>query len=593
MNARQIVSVFAFVAVTSAFADAEILGLWTFDGSTAIDSSIAPSSPTGDGVPQRTKTWFPNQVPGGELTMFLQKGTWSGYNIGVAKYIDEVPAENLFSDTALTNRICALTKSIRLGAGATGCYCTGYGLTIPNFGEIVGTNESFTVDVLMRVYSRSQEGGTYSQGAGPLIGIGHKEETMSDDQDATVVLKGYSGANVGIYAYNPNVAEADAYSTFAATHGNAPYRLSGKSVLDGGIWRTVTLCWNAESRRFVYRSDYMDAICSAGSSVNNLIELGTNSILRIGGFWKRRSDALSYAMGTIDVAAIRVKRGVAAWYEDLTPWNEAVPRNLGHWRFDGANGATANAVIPNMFATNLSFVSCIDRRTASGWYDTAPRTDGSYTNEVWAPYLKTSSTLQSRLRNTSAFSSRVNGTNATPQLRIQNLPMYLVDDFTLEFVFLTTVEKYNDTYNQPAIVLMRAPESLSRYFYLSNMQNNWQVGYRGDHESEPTTLQFGNIGLAGLVWQHIAVVRNRSAGTVSVYRNGVLKNTKPLAADASVWSGDATDYAYTQLMSNQRNTWENNFAGLVDEIRFTRAVLEPKDFLTRQTQGGGLILLFR
>ena len=596
MNLKTLMTVFALATTGfsgAAFAETETIGFWTFDGSTPIDMTTQDGSPSGNGVPQRTNTWFPNQVPGGKLTMFLQKGTWQGYEIGTTKYIDEVPAGYLFSDTALTNRICGLTKSLRLGAGATGSYCTGWGLTIPNFMDVIGTNESFTVEVLMRVYSQSQDGGTYTQGGGPLIGIGRKAETMSDDQDAAALLKGYSGPNVGIYAYDPNATEQDAYKTFTAKHGWTPDRCSTKNVLAGGVWRTVTLCWNAGTRKLTYRSDYQDAICTADDKVNTLVEFGTNSIFRIGGFWKNRNSFLSYVLGTVDVAAVRVKRGLAAWYEDLTPWYEETPRNLGHWRFDGANGSTADKVMPNAFATNLSFTSCVDRKTSSG--DWGPLlTTGSFTNQVWAPYIKTASEETKHLPNTSAFSSYVNGVSATPQLRIQNLPMYLIDDFTLEFVFLTTTENYREDYNQPAIVLMRAPEDTARYFYLSNMQSNWQIGYRGEQENAPTTLFYGNIGLTRLVWQHIAIVRERAAGTIAIYRNGELKGTKTLAADAKVWCGDATSYAYTQLMSNQRNTWESDYKGLVDEIRFTRAVLEPKDFLKgRHSEGSGLTLILR
>jgi len=142
MNIRRTITAAAVAFAGVAFADTETLGFWTFDGSTTIDATTAPGSATGNGVPQRTKTWFPNQVSGSKLSMFLQKSTWSGYNIGVTKYIDDVPAAHLFSDTALTNRICALTKSIRLGSGATGSWCSGWGLTIPNFEEVIGTNES-------------------------------------------------------------------------------------------------------------------------------------------------------------------------------------------------------------------------------------------------------------------------------------------------------------------------------------------------------------------------------------------------------------------------------------------------------------------
>lgn len=576
----------------AAFAETETIGFWTFDGSTEIDTTKQEGSMSGNGVPQRTNTWFPNQVPGGKLTMFLQKGTWQGYNIGTAKYIDDVPAGNLFSDTALTNRICALTKSLRLGAGATGSYCTGWGLTIPNFMEEIGTNESFTVEVLMRVYSQSQEGGSYSKLDGPIVGIGRKAETMTDDQDAAALLKGYSGANVGIYAYDPDATVANAYATFTTTHPNTPDRCSGKNVLAQGVWRTVTLCWNAGTRKLTYRSDYQDAICTADSKVNALVEFGTNSIFRIGGCWKDRNGFLSYVLGTVDVAAVRVKRGLAAWHEDLTPWYEETPRNLGHWRFDGNNGAVANKVMPNAFAVDLDFTACVDRRTSSGYWDTACRTDGSFTNEVWAPYVRTALGQANRLPNASAFSSYVNGVGATPQLRIQNLPMYLIDDFTLEFAFLTTTDNYSQSYPQPAICLIRAPEDNASYFYLSNMQCQFQVGYRGESATGPTTIYFGNIGLSGMTWQHVAVVRDRAAGTIKVYRNGELKFSKALASDARVWSGDATNYAYTQLMSNSRNGWESAFKGLVDEIRFTRAVLEPKDFLApKNSQGCGIVFM--
>lgn len=592
MTVKQMLAAMIMFAVGSVCAETETIGFWTFDGSTPIDTTEEAGADTSNGKPFRTKTWFPNQVPGGKLTMFLQRGIWRGRNSGTTKYIDEVPAEHLYSDTALTNRICALTKSIRLGTGTTdggaGPYYSGWGLTIPNFMDEIGADASFTVEVLMRVYTTSQDGGTYSQGNGAIVGIGHKEDEMSDRQEATVVLHGYSGANVGIYAYNSTSKD---FNTYTATHGGTPDRCSGKNVLGGGVWRTVTLCWNAETRQLTYRSNFQDAICKAGTAVNNLIEFGTNSSFRIGGAWW---GGACYPLGTIDVAAVRVKRGLAPWYADLTPWYEQTPRNLGHWRFDGANGSVANTVMRNAFATNLDFTACVDRRTSSGYWDTARRTDGSFTNQVWAPYVKTVSGESKHLPNTSAFSSYVNGVSATPQLRIQNLPMYLIDDFTLEFVFLTTTANYNETYQQPAVCLMRAPEDKDRYFYVSNMQSNWQVGYRGENESAPTTLFFGNIGLTRLVWHHVAIVRDRAAGTIKVYRNGELKGTQALASDAHIWGDDATDYAYTQLMSNSRNGWESDYKGLVDEIRFTRAVLEPKDFLKgRQSEGGGLILLLR
>ena len=83
MNLKTLMTVFALATTGfsgAAFAETETIGFWTFDGSTPIDMTTQDGSPSGNGVPQRTNTWFPNQVPNGKLTMFLQKGTWQGIN---------------------------------------------------------------------------------------------------------------------------------------------------------------------------------------------------------------------------------------------------------------------------------------------------------------------------------------------------------------------------------------------------------------------------------------------------------------------------------------------------------------------------------
>ena len=552
-----------------------MLGLWTFEPSDTAEIA--------DG------TEFPNRVTGSPLSLKAKVQTWPGLKEDSPAFVDDVPAAWLFGDTALTNVIGKLTSSVRLvGNGDSDGWGHGCGLEIANFGNVIGTDCSWTVELLVRGARQSPDGAYTSGDNCPLLGVGC--ESAVD----------YPGIAVSSGGSLVSWRDAKLQNVHSYLQND---RLSRQSWRDDR-WRTVMLTWDADAKIYRFHSDYQDSYTDTGDNFKSGgADFGSQSVLRIGGVWGGNS--LAYMMGRLDVAAIRVSRGCRPWHGGLTPWFEETPRQLVHYRFDGANGATASGLIPNACAPDFDFTGC-QIGSFQSWGDNSPfaaMTYGSvsYTNDVFAPWLQVQGSKDTpRQRNTGALSSFAEGVAVAGgmPLMMQNLPAYFAESFTLEFVVRIANENGQSS-DQPSVPLFAAPatdKADEKGFFIWNQQNVFSVGVRqAEGFGVAFQTEWNELSVARNVWHSFALVCDRAKGQVRVYMDGNPIVGKAVSgtvdALAPVWHDNKL---FAQICGCVPNSWVENFSGTIDEFRITRGVLDETDFLRgRRGPGGGLVLTIR
>jgi hypothetical protein len=113
-----------------------------------------------------------------------------------------------------------------------------------------------------------------------------------------------------------------------------------------------------------------------------------------------------------------------------------------------------------------------------------------------------------------------------------------------------------------------------------------QMYFRINDTAGYLTFTITNAGITSSVastaniydqWHHVAVVRNTTASTISLYIDGVLDKS---AADATVSLGDISPDGYLAVagFSNYTST-ARNFNGSIDFVKVTRAALTPAEFV--------------
>ena len=555
---------------------AEVLGHWTFNSS-------GTAAEIADG------TEFPNHVKDSPLSLKAKVQTWPGLKADAPAYLEDVPAAWLFGDAALTNVIGSMSSSVRLvGNGDSDGWGHGCGLEIANFGEVIGADSSWTVELIVRGARQSPDG-TYTSGDNcPLLGVGsHSEPTYPgiavSSENKLVAWRNTQQQTVHSYLQND--------------------RLSRRSWRDGR-WRTVMLTWDAEAKVYRFHSDYQDSYTDTGDRFKTSgADFGGQSVLRIGGVWD--SGSLAYMLGRLDVAAIRVSRGCRPWYGGMMPWNEEVPRQLVHYRFDGENGATASGLIPNALAPDFDFTGC-QIGTPQSWGDNSPFAtlsygSVSYTNDVFAPWLQVQASKDTpRQKNTGALSSFVHGEAVAGgmPLMMQNLPAYFAESFTLEFVVRIANENGQES-SQPSVPFFSAPATAKdpeKGIFVWNQQNVFSVGVRQAGGFGPAfKTAWNELSISRDVWHSFALTYDKAQGQVSCYYDGVRVAGKDLSgaidAAAPIWHDNGL---FAQICGVTPNDWVENFSGAIDEFRITRGVLSEADFLRgRRGPGGGLVLTIR
>ena len=562
----------------------DVLGLWTFD-------QASGAAEIADG------TAFPNQVEDGTLSLKAKVQRWPGLKEDSPVFVNDVPAAYLFGDTALTNVIGRLASSVRLvGNNDSEGWGHGCGLEIANFGEVIGPDSSWTVELLVRGSQQSPDGNYTSGDACPLLGVGSQSAAESAAESAA----GYPGIAVAAKSKLVSWRNGAQQAVHSYLQND---RLSRRSWRDGR-WRMVMLTWDAEAKIYRFHSDYQDSYTDTGDNFKTSgADFGGQSVLRIGGVWGGGS--LAYMMGRLDVAAIRVSRGCRPWHGGMTPWFEETPRQLVHYRFDGANGAAASGLIPNALAPDFDFTGCQVGSFAS-WGDNSPfatLTYGtvSYTNDVCAPWLQAQDSKDKpRLRNAGALSSFVEGAAVAGgmPLMMQNLPAYFAESFTLELIVRIANEDGRES-NQPSVPFFSAPatgKEAEKGVFVWNQQNVFSVGVRkAEGFGDVFKTEWNELSISRDAWHRVVLTVDRAKGEVGLFVDGVRIEGKGLPgtldAHAPIWHDNGL---FAQICGIAPNDWVESFSGAIDEFRITRGVLDEADFLRgRRGPGGGLVLTIR
>ena len=559
----------------------EVVGLWTFSG-------LPGETVAGD-------TEFENKA-GGDLSLILKKQQ-SGALWARAKsptYLADVPATCLFSDTALTNLLGSLSSSLRMEGGSSSAdktpWMVGTSLVMTNFAAIVGSG-SWTVEIIARM-SKASEGYTvqdYNNDCA-LFGVG---SASSGNTLPSICYRPWRPNASGQLHGFTNGSSSEFTCNF---YNRYPYRISAVSP-SAGDWRHILIAYNADSKTFVFRSDYSDFDTTTDQYSGFASDFGPLSEFRIGGVWS--NGHCDYPCGIVDVAAVRVSRGMVAWHDGMTPWISSNPRELVHYRFSGELGKTVS-VVTNDVASDLAFTFCTSRYFDSNVWNIINPGSMIYTNDTQLPYLSVGSG-RDRVINDSSVASCTNGAWGRLALNMQNLPAYFADSFTVEMIVRVETQNYSQQYPNPSVSLFSAPayQSGASGFYMQSRQCSLIVG-AADGSTDVGLLRtnYGVYDFARSVWHHVAVVCDRSLGIVKFYLDGICASSFEGGKDGSfdpslpIWKpGNAMQYA---TIGGVASGWTSDRSGVVDEFRITRGVLDPIDFLRpKRTCGGGAMLMLR
>lgn len=572
MAIRYLIASFLAFAVSLSMVNAnEVVGLWTFAGTA--------------GEQVEDKTEFANQIPDQELklqVLLINDGGFWGFAGKLPTYLDETPASCLFSDTALTNHIGSMTSSLRLDGGSRfkesgySAYMSGTGLEIPNFGEVVGDG-SWTVEVLARVADAAADGYTH----GYLVSLMGAGAASTDNKRPCIYCNPYpNGGQIKGFNGSTKVFEVN-FNSFK------PNRISGKNI-SANVWRNVTLSYDATNKKYIYRSDYSDFECEVAIADADR-DFNEKSTFRISGVFS--DETPDGALGRIDVAAVRVTRGVVPWYGCMAPWIASTPKELVHYRFSGENGATI-ANVENAVAPTLDYMSCTARNSPT---DATLLGSSVYSDMVSGPFISCTN-KQTRLENTSSASSHVDDSWGCLRYYLQNLPAYFADSFTLEMLVWCETANLNADNPYPSVSLFCAPAGQNgkeKGFRLAYQQSTFKVLAR-TADSCQTVLQsaWSAYKYTREAWHHVCVTYDKTLSKMTVYLdyNPVEKfestQDGALPAGSPVWFSDA-DFQYAELLGSASG-WLREFQGVVDEVRITRGVLAPEDFLTAKNKQFGL-----
>lgn len=559
----------ALVASAVATAKAnEVIGLWTFSGE--------------DGTEIPANAEFENQA-GGELSLVLRNqraGTWT--KIKPSHYLADTPAPYVFSDTALTNSLGSLVSSVRLeGDVTTGgdTWMFGSSLVLTNFGAQVGAG-SWTVEVIARV--------TKTQSGGVFFGCGN---ASSKNEYPAVCFLPFEVTDGRVQGYEGTTAKFTENIT-----NMKPNRIS-RAGLRAGSWRHVVLSYNADSNKYIFRSDYSDFDYELSATTSG--DIGNESEFRIGGVWNGSYGA--YPTG-VDVAAVRVTRGVVPWYGGMAPWVTTQPKELVHYRFSGGKGEVV-ASVRNEVTPNLDYTMCTAWRFDDSAWQFVQSQNTVYSDDVVSPYVAQGGG-RSRLENASAVSSCAKGVDDWLAFYMQNLPAYFVGDFTIEMIMRVETPNHDEAlYPNPSVSLFSAPTFRVPIevngFSIRSSQYTLRIEvWDGSRFVEPLKTPWGAYEFSRSVWHRVALVCDREAGQMKLYYDGELVTKLDGAAGGSfdpalpIWkAGAAMSYACIGGLSGPQTS---DFKGVVDEFRITRGALEPKDFLTPKNRPTtGLIMSVR
>ena len=149
------------------------------------------------------------------------------------------------------------------------------------------------------------------------------------------------------------------------------------------------------------------------------------------------------------------------------------------------------------------------------------------------------------------------------------------ESFTVETKVLWTVANAGGPWGQGAGTTAQTQLEMHTDFGPSGIRAVLYEGTPGNADA-PMGNPFPTLGQ----WRHVAVVRNVSAGTVSLYVDGALADAVPITATGDV-SLDVNNFTVG-------STWSHGFlgarfSGLIDYVRISDVALSPVEFLNAIT----------
>jgi hypothetical protein len=159
------------------------------------------------------------------------------------------------------------------------------------------------------------------------------------------------------------------------------------------------------------------------------------------------------------------------------------------------------------------------------------------------------------------------------------------NDFTIEFWFRTA----GSSAAHP-IVISKSSYATSHLGWGASIED-----HNRDYIGGGVKSGIGDTGVGGLIpedvvdnnWRHFAMVLDRTSGEFREYLDGELRIT-----DAWIW-GDADVISTQSVYIGRRSgsTVPGHFAGYIDELRISRAALQPSQFLNAIPEPNTALLL--
>lgn len=327
-------------------ADAQTLGLWTFNG------TPGEAAPTGT---------VENHVPGATLTCEI--GKYTSNNSQPAPdptYTADVPGAYLWSDAAMTNAVGALSSSVSITRHANNSTSSAY-LRMPAFGKLLRElyeegQEKFTVEFIFKTTATADQLFTMT-GTCPVSGAPTLE--ISPDNGGRISAVTNVSRQVNNNYWRP-------YTWYTTNYG-----------LYDNRWHHIALTWNGATRKFAAYFEYVYKVDIA-KDVGFGLGLDDDSFAQIAGHVYQRN-----GVKDLTVAAVRVSKGILNRAQMLHVEDAATPSDIISWvRFeDGENGAIASALASNVCHAGMGTYRLQLPKVKV--YDVMSRT-----NEVWKTHVR-------------------------------------------------------------------------------------------------------------------------------------------------------------------------------------------------------------
>lgn len=532
---------------------AETVGLWVFDGM--------------DGAEIPNETVLPNLIPGSSLEMV------TGYQFALGEshketpltYSDDIPAKRLFGDLALTNCIAQMKSSVKF-AGYN--HKGGKYMRVNGFGSLL-KGESFTCEVLMRLPPRPA-------GVVPCN------------------LLGVSGIRNDDYFTTPTTCQSPALSFSQATsegclaifdgaigENHASVNVSSSQLRQsnfGDRWRHYALVWNEQDKKGFIFCNYGDnkAATDGATAIANMVATHGGLTIDDGSYFQVfgmiGKMCRFYENG--EVAAVRISKGVRSWNEFMGVWDDEVPTTLAHWRFS-APQQDADTTITNS-------VKDLDAFAMRVVCDDSP----IYSNEVPLPYLRLAE-KGDVVTNENSLSALANDVSTKFRIDAINNPAFWTGSFTLELIL-----RASSVCKSTGLPILPFGRGYLRVNNSATPRLNFRINGASGGEIANPGPDFTGYDK----WTRVVIQYDAENGKAISYLDEAVASAD--LAYATVKSDSVFFLTSQNMLSffNAKSCGLANgvFNGLVDEIRFTRGVLAPADFLTpRKRLPGGMVLIFR